>query len=210
MGYLLHKSPKFYDMITFSYSLAQQFWEIQWVLIGWFIKFSVQTFQQLIWIYKRGNFVLCTSIHWPLSYPFRSLTATNNENQVQETFKCAICREVFDDNIDFKQHQKDTGHTRGRKKHKCPTCCILLSRSAYYYHVTSCNAENIVYKCYVCREVFQDIETLTKHEKKFGHVRSKKRVKCHKCTKSVAPSGYFTHMENYHSLKHKCQKCDEG
>ena len=38
-------------------------------------------FQSLILIYRRGNFMYhhwgCTSIYWPLSYPFRSL-ATNN------------------------------------------------------------------------------------------------------------------------------------
>ena len=42
-----------------------------WILIGWFVKSSVQTFQPQILIYKRGNFVYhhwgCTSIYWPLS-----------------------------------------------------------------------------------------------------------------------------------------------
>ena len=46
-------------------------------LIGWFIKLSVLTFQPLIEIYRRGNFVYhhsgYTSIYRPLSYPFRSL-----------------------------------------------------------------------------------------------------------------------------------------
>ena len=45
--------------------------------MGWFIKLSVQTFQPLILLYRRGNFVYhhwrSTSIFRPLSYPFRSL-----------------------------------------------------------------------------------------------------------------------------------------
>ena len=46
-------------------------------LIGCSIKSSVQTFQPLVVIYRRGNFMYqnywgCTSIYRPLSYPFRS------------------------------------------------------------------------------------------------------------------------------------------
>ena len=63
-------------VLTFSYWLAKQLWGL-WILIGWFIKLSVQTFQPIIGIYRRGNFVynhyICTSIYWLLSYPFRSL-----------------------------------------------------------------------------------------------------------------------------------------
>ena len=47
------------------------------IVIGWFIKSSVKTFQLIIVMYRRGNFVYhhleCTSIYRPLSYPFRSL-----------------------------------------------------------------------------------------------------------------------------------------
>ena len=56
----------------FSFSLARNFRDFYWILIGWFIELSVQTFQQLIVIYRKGNFVYyrwgCTSInigHWP-------------------------------------------------------------------------------------------------------------------------------------------------
>ena len=46
-------------------------------LVGWFIKLSVQTFQSLIFLHRRGNFVYhywwCTSIYQPLPYPFRSV-----------------------------------------------------------------------------------------------------------------------------------------
>ena len=42
-----------------------------------FIKLNVQTFQPLILINRRGNFVYthwgCTSIYRPLSFPYRSL-----------------------------------------------------------------------------------------------------------------------------------------
>ena len=45
--------------------------------LGWFIKVSVQTFQPIIVIYRRGNLVFyhweCTSIYRPLSYPFGPL-----------------------------------------------------------------------------------------------------------------------------------------
>ena len=48
-----------------------------WILVDWFINFSVQTFQPLIVIYIRGNFMYhhwkCKSIYRPLSYPFRFL-----------------------------------------------------------------------------------------------------------------------------------------
>ena len=63
-------------IIMFSYSLAQQLYGLPYlVLISWLIKLSVQTFQSLIVIYKRGDFVYhnwaCTSIYRPLSYPIR-------------------------------------------------------------------------------------------------------------------------------------------
>ena len=45
MGCLLYKSPKFYNYTFLFVGLTN--------LIGWFIKFSVQTFQPLIVIYKR-------------------------------------------------------------------------------------------------------------------------------------------------------------
>ena len=61
----------------FSYSLVYQLWGLLLNWIGWSIQLSVQAFQLLIVSYKRGNFVnhhlSCTSIYWPLSYPFRSL-----------------------------------------------------------------------------------------------------------------------------------------
>ncbi len=65
-------------IITFFYSLTWQLWELWWILIGWFIKLSLQTSQQIIVIYRRDNFVYhhseCTSIYRPLCYPFRSLS----------------------------------------------------------------------------------------------------------------------------------------
>ena len=55
------------------------FGKFYWILISWFIKLSVQTFQPLIVIYNRRNFVYphrgCTSMYWPLSYLFKSLIA---------------------------------------------------------------------------------------------------------------------------------------
>ncbi len=51
---------------------------LYWILICWIIKLSIQAFQPLIVIYRRGTFVV--GDHWgftyifrPLSYPFRSL-----------------------------------------------------------------------------------------------------------------------------------------
>ena len=69
----LFTSPKSL-IIMFSYRWLNNFY---WIVIGWFIKLSVQTFQPLIVINRRDNFVYhyweCTSIYLPLSYPFRSL-----------------------------------------------------------------------------------------------------------------------------------------
>ena len=49
-----------------------------WILISWFIRLRVQTFQPIIIFYRRDNFVYChwgcKSIYWLLCYPFRSLT----------------------------------------------------------------------------------------------------------------------------------------
>ena len=57
--------------------VGKQHWGILLHFLNWFIKLSGQTFQPLILIYRRGNFVYhhweCTSIYRPLSYPFRSL-----------------------------------------------------------------------------------------------------------------------------------------
>ena len=47
-------------MITYSYSQAQQSQVLFLNLIGWFIQLSVQTFQQLIIIYRRV--ILCISL----------------------------------------------------------------------------------------------------------------------------------------------------
>ena len=50
---------------------------MDWILIGCFIKLSVQMFQSLIITYRRGNLVYlhwgCTSFYRSLSYPLRSL-----------------------------------------------------------------------------------------------------------------------------------------
>ena len=58
-------------LITFSVS----FGTFYLILIGWFIRVSIYTFQTLILIYSRGNFLFeyYTSIYRSLSYPFRSL-----------------------------------------------------------------------------------------------------------------------------------------
>ncbi len=65
------------SIITFLNHWLQNFGDFYWILISWFIKMSVQTFQALILIYRRGNFVnyqWFTSDYRPLSYPFRSLS----------------------------------------------------------------------------------------------------------------------------------------
>ncbi len=55
--------------------------DLHGILIGWIRNLSVQTFQQLIVIYRRVNFVYhywkCTSIYHQLSSPFRSLSKTS-------------------------------------------------------------------------------------------------------------------------------------
>ena len=65
------------------YTSPQSLWinnlgDYNWILIGQFKKLIVQTFQQQIWIYRRGNFVFlhwgCILIHWQMSYPCRSMT----------------------------------------------------------------------------------------------------------------------------------------
>ena len=64
-------------MVTFLINWLKNFGDYYKILIGWFFKLSVQTFQTLIFIYRRGNFVYyhwgCASYYRPLSYPFRSL-----------------------------------------------------------------------------------------------------------------------------------------
>ena len=65
-------------------------------MIGWFFLLSVQMFQPLIVIYRRGNYVyhhwVCTSIYWPLSYPFRSLATICFSVLEQQTFYTVIVR----------------------------------------------------------------------------------------------------------------------
>ena len=54
-----------------AYLLSQKLYYFYWILIGGFIKLSVQAFLPLILIFRRGNFVYhhwrCTSIYRPLS-----------------------------------------------------------------------------------------------------------------------------------------------
>ena len=69
---VFYTSPQSF-LITFSYWL-NNFRDFSKILIGWFIKLNVQTFQSQNLIYRMGNFVYshweCTSIYRPLSYPF--------------------------------------------------------------------------------------------------------------------------------------------
>ena len=69
-------------VITFYYLLAINFGYFQWF---WFVLFqtrSVQTFQSIILIYRKVNFVSyhwgCTTINHPLSYPLISLFVISN------------------------------------------------------------------------------------------------------------------------------------
>ena len=76
LGCLLHWYPNFCNKV-FLIRWLNNFRDFYWILIGWFIKLNVQTFQPLIVIYRRGSFVYhhweCTSIYQSLSYPFRSV-----------------------------------------------------------------------------------------------------------------------------------------
>ena len=75
--------------------MVNNFGVFHWIVIGGFIKLSVQTFQKLNVIYKRGNIVYqhlgCKSINLPLSYPFGSLA----------TFTIKIKRKNQRNNISF-------------------------------------------------------------------------------------------------------------
>ena len=66
-------------IITFSYSLLNNLGDIYLILIAWFIKLSIQTFQPHIVIYRFVYYLCwCTSIYRPLSYSFRSLIKSHN------------------------------------------------------------------------------------------------------------------------------------
>ena len=71
---ILHLSPVFYYVFLF---VGKNYGEFCYMLIGWFIKMSIQTFQPLNVIYRRGNFVyqhwVCPSIYRSSFFPFRSL-----------------------------------------------------------------------------------------------------------------------------------------
>ena len=60
-------------ILMFSHSLANNFEDFNWIFIDSFIKLSVQTFQLLFVIYRRGNFEYYhgsyTKNYWLLSYP---------------------------------------------------------------------------------------------------------------------------------------------
>ena len=68
---LYYTSPQSF-IITVYYLLAYQYGDFYLISICQFIKLSVQTFQPLIVIYRRGNFVFLhwghTSIYQPLSW----------------------------------------------------------------------------------------------------------------------------------------------
>ena len=63
------KKGKFCLSSFFSYSLTYQPIEFLWILICWFIKFSIQTFKPLIVINRRVRYVIyhwgCRSIYRP-------------------------------------------------------------------------------------------------------------------------------------------------
>ena len=69
MGLFITLVPKVFGSTTWGTIIE---------LIGQFKKLIVQTFQQQIWIYRRGNFVFLhwgrILIHWQMSYPCRSMT----------------------------------------------------------------------------------------------------------------------------------------
>ena len=62
---------------TLSHLLAQKHWVYLLDFVGWFQISSVQTFQPIALIYRKGNFVyqhwVSISIYHALSYPLRSL-----------------------------------------------------------------------------------------------------------------------------------------
>ena len=73
---------------SFNIRWLNSFGDVNCILIDWFIKLSVQIFQPLIVIYKKGIFVYhqwgCTLIYRPFSYPFRSLKKWKKANYVDE------------------------------------------------------------------------------------------------------------------------------
>ena len=84
----LHWSQKFINNVFLfigSLNNFKQLWGLYWTLIGWLIKLSVQAFQSLIIIYRRGNFMYlhreCTSTYRPLSYPFGSIHITESNKR---------------------------------------------------------------------------------------------------------------------------------
>ncbi len=81
MRCLLHWSPKFYNNVFIFVSLTTLWTNTEFWLVG-LLSLSVQTFQQLILIYRRSNFVChyweCTSIYRQFSYTFRSLLIFNS------------------------------------------------------------------------------------------------------------------------------------
>ena len=69
------------------------------ILIGWFIKLSVQTFQSQIVIYRGDNYVYhnleCTLIYRPLSYPIRTLCFTCKSKCIFFSFYLNILASFF-------------------------------------------------------------------------------------------------------------------
>ena len=91
-----YTSPQSF-MKTFTYSLAQQLWEF-FLNLNWFIKLSVQTFQQIIEIYRRGYFVYhqcgctySTPSYVPLSYLFRYLPMSTQALKIHNL----ICPSIY-------------------------------------------------------------------------------------------------------------------
>ena len=71
-GVFITLVPKVFFKNCFLILWLNNFEDFWGILIGWFMKLSVQTFQPLISIYRRVNFVYhhWASIYQPLSYPF--------------------------------------------------------------------------------------------------------------------------------------------
>ena len=150
MGCLLHQSPKSYKKVFIFVGLT-----LTVIFICCFMKLSIQTFQSLFLIYRRGNFVyqhrVCSSIYRLLSYPFRSLHAGLFHGQFFTLKKIGIgknTRKYFE--LFFRQNSLKKFLDRGKKtKQRIASYfhCIAFSLClAPCWRLQSCGAYFLTYK----------------------------------------------------------------
>lgn len=121
-------------------------------------------------------------------------------------FECNKCPRVFSLRKILERHEADA-HAEGEEdKHLCDTCVIVFkNKEDLYKHIEDCHNKEKPMKCDVCEQTFVDIQRLMEHRK----IHFDYACFCNKCWQ-----GFFDYLELEVHVQSNCKykealyKCD--